>query len=414
MKRVPDDTGGLSIISRETGAPAVDLRTLTLPLEVLDVIPEHVARAQEILALRVDDQHIFVATTRPEDRVALDELSFLTGRRVIAYAAHPDQLRATIRDAYEARRRGQAVWRGIKAPHEGDGAGTLEASIRKAAESAPPAVREPFFAETSYRSSTPPRGERVRACILVVEDEPAIRRMEKDALAQRGYEVVDAAGGNEAFRLIKVREPDLILLDAMLPDVHGFDVCKKLKTSARYQHIPIVMVTAVYKGWRMAADLKESYGVTAVIEKPFDLHNLVRVVERALAGRSTDRPDAEKISAEAQRLYREGQAAYRRGDIDGALAALLAAANIDPLSASLRHQLGLAHAQKGQDFMAIQELESAIDIEPHRFQTLRNLAVLYQKHGFRRKACEAWERSIALAPDDATRGEIRKMLLGLI
>jgi DNA-binding response OmpR family regulator len=226
--------------------------------------------------------------------------------------------------------------------------------------------------------------------------------------------VIDAAGGNEAFRLIKAREPDVVLLDAMLPDVHGFDVCKRLKTSRRYQHIPIVMVTAVYKGWRMAADLKESYGVAAVVEKPFDLHDLVRLVEAALAGRSVDRPDAAQISTEAQRLYRDGQAAYRRGDLDGSLAALTAAVAIDPLSPSLRHQLGLAYAQKGKDFSAIQELEAAIDLEPSRFQTLRNLAVLYQKNGFRRKACEAWERSIALAPDDATRGEIRRMLHELI
>jgi response regulator RpfG family c-di-GMP phosphodiesterase len=138
---------------------------------------------------------------------------------------------------------------------------------------------------------------------------------------------------------VKLHDPDVILLDAMLPDVHGFDVCRRLKASQRYRHIPVIMVTAIYKGWRMAADLTESYGVLAVVEKPFDLHHLARLVESALSGRAAnERPSPEVLSAEAQRLYRDGAAAYKAGDMDGAVAALVAAAAIDPLSPSLRHQ----------------------------------------------------------------------------
>ena len=87
---------------------------------------------------------------------------------------------------------------------------------------------------------------------------------------------------------------------------------------------------------------------------------------------------------------------------------------IDPLSASLRHQLGLLYAQRGHDFAAIQELEMAVDLDATRFQALRNLAVLYQRRGFRRKACELWERALAQAPDDATRQEIRALLVQLL
>src|SRR5262249_11048236 len=156
-------------------------------------------------------------------------------------------------------------------------------------------------------------------------------------------------------------EPDAILLDAMLPDLHGFDVCKRLKSSRRYGHIPILMMTAVYKGWRMAADLKEAYGVSAVIEKPFDLHDVVDKLEHALEGTPVEKPNLEAMSAEAQRLYKEGSVAYRRGDLEAAIAAMTGAVAIDPLSATLRHQLGLLHAQKGNDFLAIQELEAAVD-----------------------------------------------------
>jgi DNA-binding response OmpR family regulator len=410
LVKVPDDTGGLKILSRAAGAPAIDLAQVTLSLQVLDVVPEDLARRRQILPLRVDDDRLFVAALAPEDRVTLDELAFLTGRRVVAYAAHPDRLRATIAAAYDARRRGAETWTGPRATHD---EAALEAAIRRDAVAPPPPVREPFGADAPYKSSTPPLGS-ARPCVLVVDDEPVIRRLQREALAQRGYEVIEADGGNAAFREVKRRDPDVILLDAMLPDVHGFDVCKRLKSSQRYRHIPIVMVTAVYKGWRMAADLVESYGVAAVVEKPFDLHHLVRVVERALSGGAPERPSAEEMRGEAQRLYREGAAAYRAGDLEAAAAALTAAVAIDPLSPSLRHQLGLVHARRGLDYAAIQELEAAIDLEPERYATLRNLAVLYQKHGFRRKACEAWERAIPLAADDATRAEVRKVLLALI
>ena len=412
MPQVPDDTGGLKVISRNAGAPAIDLAQLTLSLSVLDVIPEELARTRQILPLRVDDERLFVATQHPEDRVTLDEISFLCGRRVVAYAAHPDRLRATIAVVYEARRRGAESWSG---PRAEDLEGSIDRALRRDAVAPPPPVREPFLGDSGYRPTTPPKGERSRPCVLIVDDEPVIRRIQHEALAQRGYETVEAAGGHEAFRMVKKHDPDVILLDAMLPDVHGFDVCKRLKASQRYRHIPIIMVTAVYKGWRMAADLKESYGVIAVLEKPFDLHHLARLVEAALSGRPTeDRPSPEVLSAEAQRLYRDGASAYKAGDLDGAIFAMCAAVAIDPLSPSLHHQLGLVYARKAMDFAAIQELETAIDLEPARYQTLRNVAVLYQKHGFRRKACEAWERSIPLAPDEATRVEIKKVLLSLI
>jgi DNA-binding response OmpR family regulator len=234
-----------------------------------------------------------------------------------------------------------------------------------------------------------------------------------EALSQRGYEIVEASSGIEGLKLVKDKEPDAILLDALLPDVHGFDICKRLKASKRYAHIPIVMMTAVYKGWRMAADLKESYGIAGLVEKPFDLHQLVRSLEIALTGKH-DRPDPVELSAEAQRLFAEGQAAYKAGDLDAALAALSAAVAIDPLNPTLRHQLGLLYAQRQHDFAAIQELEMAVDLAPDRYPVLRNLAVLYQRKGFRRKACELWERALAHAPDDEARQEIKGILVQLL
>jgi DNA-binding response OmpR family regulator len=404
------------MISRDQGTPAVDLASLVLPLDALDGLPEDTATRLLALPVRHDQGHLFVAMADPNDPAAIAEIGFVTGKKIIAYAALKGQLVSAIKEVYASLRAGDRVWRGPRAPSD-EPASDLSSAIARERASTPPPVREPFTGESTYggpRATPPP--VRTRPRVLVVDDEPAIRRMLRQSLAQRGWEVIDAEGGVEAFRHIKVKEPDAILLDAMLPDVHGFEICKRLKSSQRYAHIPIVMMTAVYKGWRIAADLKESYGVAATIEKPFEIQNLVRIVEAALSGRvaAVERAAAHALSQEAQRLYTEGADAYRRRDYDAAMVSMNAAVAIDPLSASLHHQIGLLHAACGRDFGAIQSLETAVDLEPGRFQTLRNLAVLYQRHGFRRKSCEFWERALAQSPDDATRAEIKQVLVALL
>jgi DNA-binding response OmpR family regulator len=389
------------------------------------------------LPLRIDRGHLFIAMGDPNNAQTIDEIAFLCGKKVIAYAAHPDHLMQAIEEVYAARRAGEAEWRGWRARSGKSSLALRESNKRpdvvaldEASRSSPmsgalrlpdeqssaPSMRDPFFgSDSSYHpTQSPATFPRQRPRVLVIDDEPAIRNIVRQALAARGYEVIEAPTGIDGLKLVKEKEPDLIVLDALLPDVHGFDIAKRLKASKRYAHIPIVMMTAVYKGWRMAADLRESYGIADLVEKPFDLHVLVRALEDAIVGRKGERPDQRQLSAEAQRLFAEGSAAYKRGDGDGAITALSAAVAIDPLSATLRHQLGLVYAQKGHDFAAIQELEMAVDLEPQRYTVLRNLAVLYQRKGFRRKACEMWERALALAPDDATRQEIKTVLVGLL
>lgn len=423
-------SAGLRNLSRQTGTPAVDLGQVVLPLAVLEHLSEEVARRLRVLPLRVDKTHLFVATASPNDQRALDELAFLTGRRVVAYAAPDALVSQAIIEAYAAKRRGELEWRGRSAqtplltPEEADDLlSGLRADVPNTpvVRQTPPgghaALREPFSGEYSYAGSHPLTNpaSRQRRRVLVVDDEPAIRMICRQALAVRGLEIVEAAGGLEALKVVKEKEPDAVLLDAMLPDVHGFDICKRMKGSKRYSSLPIIMMTAVYKGWRMAEDLKENYGIYALVEKPFDLTELVGHLESALAGnKERTRPDAAILSAEARSHYNDGQSAYARGDLETAVASMAAAVAIDPLSATLRQQLGLLYAHRGNDFAAIQELEAAIELEPERYTALRNLAILFQRHGFKRKACELWERAMSAAPDDATRKEIRDTLVALL
>ena len=105
--------------------------------------------------------------------------------------------------------------------------------------------------------------------------------------------------------------PDLIILDAMLPELHGFDIARRIKGSAKYGHIPIIMVSAVYRGWRIAEDLKQNYGIEEYIEKPFRIADVLEAVQRLARASATrsqqDRADVARATPSAvERRGREG------------------------------------------------------------------------------------------------------------
>jgi Tfp pilus assembly protein PilF len=76
--------------------------------------------------------------------------------------------------------------------------------------------------------------------------------------------------------------------------------------------------------------------------------------------------------------------------------------------------LALLYGKNGQIYDGMQELERAIDLHPRQYPALKNLAVLYEKAGFKNKAVEMWERSLSVAPDDATRTSLKDHLRKLI
>jgi DNA-binding response OmpR family regulator len=239
-------------------------------------------------------------------------------------------------------------------------------------------------------------------------------------LARAGYRVLEADRGVTALRIVKEQAPDLIVLDAMLPELHGFDVARRIKGSKRYGGIPIVMVSAVYRGWRYAEDLRQTLGVDDFIEKPFTLQDVLSRIQALLGGgEPSEKPPADLAaaadsSAEVERALAQGIEAYKAGQLDEAVAHLRRGVAIDPLAFRLRFQLGLLYGRKGQVFDAVSELETAVSVNPQHFPAVKNLAILYQKAGFRNKAVETWERALALAPDDATRLSIREHLLRLL
>jgi DNA-binding response OmpR family regulator len=117
--------------------------------------------------------------------------------------------------------------------------------------------------------------------VLIVEDEEAVRELEKFILEQQGYEVMEARDGLEGLAKAEFRRPDLILLDLMMPDVSGGRMFDEMREHPITSDIPIVVVT----GKPDAHDtFDEQIGPENVIMKPFEAETLLARIREHIGG----------------------------------------------------------------------------------------------------------------------------------
>ena len=116
--------------------------------------------------------------------------------------------------------------------------------------------------------------------ILLVDDEPDLLDSLSIRLRASGYEVLIAEDGLEALKKARSLDPDLIILDLMLPKMDGYKVARLLKFDNRYSHIPILILSA--RGQDMDKDMGKSAGADDYLVKPFKSADLISRIERLL------------------------------------------------------------------------------------------------------------------------------------
>src|SRR5437763_8786188 len=116
--------------------------------------------------------------------------------------------------------------------------------------------------------------------VLIVEDEPDIRDLLAFHLEREGYQVARSRAGAEALRHVQTSLPDLVLLDLMLPEVDGLEVCRRLRQDPRTAALPIVMLTA--KGEEVDRILGLELGADDYIVKPFSPREVVARIRAVL------------------------------------------------------------------------------------------------------------------------------------
>ena len=127
-------------------------------------------------------------------------------------------------------------------------------------------------------------------CILVVDDEPAVLDVLAYNLRRANYKVLTAADGRTALRLAHESAPDLILLDLMLPEVDGLDVCRELR---RFSQVPIIMLTARDEEIDRVVGLE--LGADDYVCKPFSVRELMARIKAVLRRLSVDIPASPPI-----------------------------------------------------------------------------------------------------------------------
>ena len=118
------------------------------------------------------------------------------------------------------------------------------------------------------------------ATILVVDDEPDVVEIVRVRLEREGHTVLTAPDGQTGLMLTLTRQPDLVILDIMMPGLDGFEVLRQIKSDPRMTDTPVIMLTA--RGdYSAKAEAWEQYA-HAYITKPFDGDTLVETVKNAL------------------------------------------------------------------------------------------------------------------------------------
>ncbi|WP_256758004.1 response regulator transcription factor [Cohnella sp. WQ 127256] len=154
-----------------------------------------------------------------------------------------------------------------------------------------------------------------KAKILIIEDEAAIADLLEYGLITEGYLVKIAHTGTEGLKAIELFKPDLLLLDWMLPDINGLDICKRV--TADY-NIPIMMITA--KSDITDKILGLEFGADDYITKPFDLREVfarIRTILRrvAQANRSGDDTEEAIIRFKEIEIHRNDRVVHKNGEV---------------------------------------------------------------------------------------------------
>lgn len=150
-----------------------------------------------------------------------------------------------------------------------------------------------------------------RPSVLLVEDEPSQREVLAYNLEAEGFRVIPAANGEEALMLVREEQPDLVLLDWMLPNVSGIEVCRQLKGSPGTRSLPILMLSARSEEVDRVRGLET--GADDYVVKPYSIvelmaraRALLRRTRPAAVGATLEYEDL-KLDAETHRVSRGGK-----------------------------------------------------------------------------------------------------------
>jgi CheY-like chemotaxis protein len=433
------------------GCPAVDFSKSVVPCANLDAVAAPFCRQRRVLPVSVTRTELVLAMADPDDYALADEVRFVSGRNVLRYAAVPAAIERTLDGLAREAARGAPTWRGPQAPALPDPAAAWVGIVHGARREeegidlpeitstmelvglADPLEDTPFSAPSPARRERPPehavpaapraaqganettaRLEGVGAgkLVLVADGSAEARAAAAALLGGLGCTVLQAANGRAALDVIREARPDLVLVEAMLPMIPGFEVCRAVKGDPVLRPTAVVLTSGVHRG-TVAADAKVAFGADAFLEKPWRDEEVLRAAKLLLLGPAGD-PAEQAARAAARAAWGEGARLLQAGRLDEATARLREAASKDDLSAEAHYYLGVALARQGILFEAAAAFSRAAELRPDVDVAHQVLARTYEALGFQKSAREAWARAIEACKDEKRRGEMQVRLMQLL
>jgi len=438
------------LLAERTQHPAIIFGASTVDLGFFGLVDEDLLLAHEMLPVANVGGTVTVVVADPNlaGSSVLRELGAALGRRTAIVVCVPQLLRVAITRAAQRHDEGERVLRGsrsqddvvalalarppikAKLPRADSVAKALNSILDGVGERRPPELKGGALAALKLKQIpmtvpvpspapviTPaaPEPKKLveresrRPFVLVVEDDDEIAHLIGRALAADGCDALHVASGDAVATAIGERRPDLIVLDAMLPGVHGFEICAGLKQSDDWRAVPILMVSAVYSGFERAREIQEKHGADAFIEKPFQFEHLRRLVADLLERPAPQRaPSTNALTeARARALVDHHLTVGDETAAAGVIEQWLTAA---PLSARAWLEQGHLAALRGDALVALRAYEHAALYDRRLFIAQVSLAMLYEQLGFVRRAKHTWRAAAACAPDGALAQRLRATL----
>ena len=213
--------------------------------------------------------------------------------------------------------------------------------------------------------------------VLVVEDEPDIRRLIVLHLERDGFRCRTAANGPDALREVKAAAPDLVVLDLMLPELDGLEVCRRLRSDASTAGVPIIMLTA--KSDEVDRVVGLEIGADDYVSKPFSPKELVARV-RAVLRRARPEPAPRVLSQSAVTLH--GRALdLTPKEFDLLHALLEAAGRVLSREYLLNHVWGYARADEIESRTVdvhVRRLRAKLGDTGHRIATVKSVGYRFE------------------------------------
>ncbi|MCX6883993.1 MAG: response regulator [Verrucomicrobia bacterium] len=116
--------------------------------------------------------------------------------------------------------------------------------------------------------------------ILIADDEPHMLRVTELSLKKGGFDILLARNGRQAVEMASIHNPDLIVMDVVMPEMDGFEALRELKASPLTAHIPVMMLTS--RGQSVIRDEAESAGAVKYVTKPFSPSQLLAEAKLAM------------------------------------------------------------------------------------------------------------------------------------